>query len=79
MGKPWCNAFLSSVSTEDWKRGVCGGVAQPLFEGIPGPQGQVAGCTHHGARGPAQLSAVGVGALTRAHAHACVRRPRRSP
>lgn len=23
MGKPWCNAFLSSVSTEDWKRGVC--------------------------------------------------------
>lgn len=81
MGKPWCNAFLSSVSTEDWKRGVCvcvGGVAQPLFEGIQGPQGQVAGCTHHGARGPAQLSAVGVGALTRAHAHACVRRLRRS-
>lgn len=68
MGKPWCNAFLSSVSTEDWKRGVCvcvWGVAQPLFEGIQGPQGQVAGCTHHGARGPAQLSAVGVGALTR--------------
>lgn len=40
MGKPWCNAFLSSVSTEDWKRGVCvwgGGPAS--VRGHPGPPG----------------------------------------